>query len=117
MSEVPELRAAVRVSAERRYGRRRRRLARRSLPVVAAVAAVLAALVLLPDAGRDEVPASPPSPTTTASAEPPTKTKESAMASLASVFGVFRRPQQEKDRVAGLLAGVPRLARGVTLDL
>jgi hypothetical protein len=58
MPELPELRAAVRVSAERRFGPRRRRT-RRALPVAAVIVAA-AAVMVLPRGGtrpNDEIAA------------------------------------------------------------
>jgi hypothetical protein len=69
MSEVPELRAAVRASAERRYGRRVRRRGHSLLMAIPAVGAVAVALLLArpePDVERPAPsPASTPSPTPT----------------------------------------------------
>jgi hypothetical protein len=116
MSEVPELRAAVRASAERRCARRRRPAWRVALPLAAA--AMVAALVLLGRPANDEVPAVAPAPTPTATPA----TTDAAQATIGSVFGAFRRPQRATDRTPLLrdanttrnltydLAGVRRLA-------
>ncbi len=77
MSELPELRAVVRASAERRYGARRRRVRPTLLPALAIVALVLTALVLSHrgPSPNDEVAAtSTPAQTTTASIKTPTAT-------------------------------------------
>jgi hypothetical protein len=125
MPDVPELRAAVRASAHRRYGRPRRRAARRLLPAVALVAVVLIALVLVPsstlDVPSDEVAATP-TPTPTADGpvvgQPPgTDTRASALASIASVYGVFRRPARATDRVRGLDAMVSRGRTTLPIEL
>jgi hypothetical protein len=99
MSEVPELRAAVRLTAERSVARRRR-AAWRLVPPLVAAAAVVAALLLLPRRANDEVPAVTPTPTVTPTASP--ETTESARATLGSVFGAFRRPQRPSDRTPAL---------------
>ncbi|WP_028066924.1 hypothetical protein [Solirubrobacter soli] len=97
MAEVPELRAAVRASAERRVARRRP--AWRLAPLVAAAAAVVLALVLLSRTADDEVPAVTVTPTATPT---PTSTTDGVQASLGSVFAVFRRPQRASDRTPAL---------------
>jgi hypothetical protein len=106
MSEVPQLRAAVRASAERRCTRRRpmRRLARVTV-VVAAVAAVLVvASWPVNEPAGEEVPATPTATPDTAA---------STIEALGRVYGVFRRPQTPSDRGVGEL---PRSGLALRLD-
>jgi len=110
MSEVPELRAAVRASAERRSRRRRWRSANRVAPAMVVLAACVVALVVSgsPEADHSEVAATP-SPVATSTAtdypivgQPPgTETRASALASIASVYRAFRRPPRASDRLRG----------------
>jgi hypothetical protein len=120
MSEVPELRAAVRLSAERLLAPRRP--ARRIAPLLAVAAAVVVAVMLLPRTADDEVPAVTPTPTPTATASTTPATTQAAQAAVGNVFGAFRRPQRAADRTPALreehianaitfrTAGVRRLA-------
>src|SRR5690349_6557283 len=96
MTEVPELRLAVRASAERRYGRRRRS-AWRVAPLLVAAAAVIAALVLLPRTADEEVPAVTPTPTAT-----PAPTVADLVTSLKHDLAVYHRPQRPSDLTPAL---------------
>jgi hypothetical protein len=118
MSELPELRAAVRVSAERRYGRRARRSRRLklALPLVAAVVAATVYVV-----GRDttrptgEVAATA-TPTISTTPAPGTDTRATALSALASVYGAFRRPGRPSDRHRSLSRFLDSLAPQQTIE-
>ena len=113
MPEVPELRAAVRVSAERRYGRGARNARRLKLafPLVA-----MLVIVLVTRADRETGPPAgevvatvTPSATSTAAPRnapvigpPGTDTRASTVQSLASVYGAFRRQVRPSDHPRGV---------------